>query len=222
MSELSAETRALLDAARSGLGPDAAAVMRMRAGVAARVGSGALATLGAKLGLVTLVAAIGIGTFVYAHREPAPVAPPSEPDVAPMPVRVAPAVAVHVAPAVGSAPAVPSLADVDPEIEIDPPVVAIRPARVSREVVADLDREVALIDRATTALRAGEALRAITTIKLYETETSGHGQLAEEAAAVDVEATCTARVVGGAHKLATFTARFPRSAQLAHLRTTCK
>lgn len=224
MSDLSPETRALLEAARGGLGPDAAAVKRMRAGVAAKVGSGGLANmLGPKSALVALVATIGIGALVYAQRSATAVVPAHrhELDALVTPVRPDPvertARAAHAE-------------ELDVAIELEPqaarPLDAERsPGRHAdqvRKAVANLDREVALIDRATTMLAAGNPLRAITTIKRYETETNGRGQLAEEAAAIDVEATCTAALASATPKLAAFTLAFPRSAQIARLQKICE
>ena len=106
-------------------------------------------------------------------------------------------------------------------VELEPPAPAVVAANRAK-VIVDLDREVALIDRATTALASGDPRRAITTIRLYVTETAGRGQLAEEAAAIDVEATCTARLPSATRKLAAFVAAFPQSSQVARLTEGCR
>jgi hypothetical protein len=74
---LGPEARALLDAAREGLSPDAAAVRRVHARVHAVVAGGAAAgaagnALGIKLGAVAVIAAIAVGAVVVARRSAAP------------------------------------------------------------------------------------------------------------------------------------------------------
>ncbi|HWU88738.1 MAG TPA: hypothetical protein VN253_15835, partial [Kofleriaceae bacterium] len=75
--ELGPAARALLDAAREGLGPDAAAVRRMRGKIAAAVapaagaGAGAGARWGglaAKLGAAAVAATLVAGAVVYGRR----------------------------------------------------------------------------------------------------------------------------------------------------------
>ena len=216
MTDLSPETRALLDAARGGLGPDAATVQRMRAGIATKVGGGLLAgSLAAKLGFAALLTAAVVGVFVHEMRED--VTAPQLPDMPAPPAPPAPVAGAVVAETVPAPPVVAAEPDLS-HIEIETPRRVWR-----RDVVhADLDREVALIDRASAALASGDTLRAITTIHLYVTETAGRGQLAEEAAAIEVEAMCTADMPAAPKKLAAFRAAFPRSTQAARLITACQ
>jgi hypothetical protein len=86
----------------------------------------------------------------------------------------------------------------------------------------DLAREVALIDRAMVALKKGDATRALATIKLHAAETRGQGQLAEDAAAIEIEALCRLHSSTVAAKLDAFDARFPRSGQRSRLTTHCQ
>ncbi|CAN5907738.1 hypothetical protein BH11MYX2_BH11MYX2_31970 [soil metagenome] len=204
MNDLSPTTRALLDAARSGLGPDRSAVARMRSGVATKVaGSAAASALAFKIGLACILAAAGVTAAVHYTRS-SPTHVIESPPVSP--VESSPV--VHIAaPPVAHVLAAPALA---------PSVV---PPPASR---ADLSREVALIDSASAALAKGTPLAAIETIKQYAAETHGAGQLAEEAAAIETEATCAAKLSDAGTKLAAFDTRYPRSSQRARLVTACK
>jgi hypothetical protein len=78
--------------------------------------------------------------------------------------------------------------------------------------VPSLAREVELIDRAMVALRADDPGSALATLTIYQHETAGHGQLAEDAAAIDIEARCR-RHEPVSDLLAAFERRWPHSAQ---------
>jgi len=198
---LSDSTRALLDAARQGLAPDAAAVVRVRAKVAATTG-GLLAGVGAKLLVMAVLA--GIGGAVIATRGHAEISTPTVTMPEPATAEVA-----QVATA---------------RVEAPPAPVAQRkvaPVLVVVEHHADLAREVALIDAAMTALK-GDPMQALATIQIYDTETAGRGQLAEDAAAIAIEARCVLHEPDAAAKLAGFDARWPTSAQRARLTEACK
>lgn len=102
----------------------------------------------------------------------------------------------------------------------------VRPAvssrrRASSPEPASLAREVELIDQAMIALRRGNPADALTSIRAHSLETRGAGQLAEEAAAIEVEALCRLGRPEAATKLAAFDERFPRSAQRARLTQSC-
>ena len=219
MTELSPAARALLAAARAGLAPDAATVTRMRRGVEASVAATAAGSVVAwKLGIVGLIAAFAVGAALHtehagrhragevprlelssAHRDPwategqTAVASDRAPPM-PMPMRM-PMPAIRAAAA-------------------RPPVAV---AAITR---ADLAREVELLDRAMAALRRADPARALSTIRLHAVETADAGQLAEEAAAIEIEALCALRDPSVAARLARFDARFPRSAQRSRL--TCR
>lgn len=197
---LSESTRALLDAARQGLAPDAAAVVRVRAKVAATTG-GLLAGVGAKLLVMAVLA--GLGGAVIATRGGGEVSTPT--------------VAV-------SEPAIAEVAQVATARVEAPPAATQRkvaPVLVVVEHHADLAREVALIDAAMTALK-GDPAQALATIQIYDTETAGHGQLAEDAAAIAIEARCALHAPDAAARLAGFDVRWPTSAQRARLTEACR
>jgi hypothetical protein len=261
--ELGPEARALLDAAREGLGPDAAAIRRMRAKIDASIASGAGGTgagsgagsgagtagagsggLAMTLGAVALVAALAAGAFVYLRRG----APASEPRGAAPAVAVeTPAKAPERAPEVGGARAARA-SDAEPEIEMAPlPVVRAAPTKPSAPPPqpqqrqpqaqpvqpasptpsapaprrADLAREVELVDRAMAALRRGAPGDALAAVRVHAAETAGAGQLAEDAAAIEIEALCRLHDASIAAKLAAFDARWPQSAQRSRLTTRC-
>ena len=67
--QLGSAARSLLDAAREGLGPDAAAVSRVRAKVGASAGAGAATAIAIKLGLVGVVVALAVGAGLYSSRD---------------------------------------------------------------------------------------------------------------------------------------------------------
>jgi hypothetical protein len=199
---LSPSARALLDAARPDIAPDAAAVRRMRAGVAAKVGGGLLAgSLAAKIGLAAVLATASIGAIVYATRSDAP-APRS------------PATPIATAP--------PARHDaVSPSQPQAPALVTLEAPAPSAQPAIELSREVELVDTAMAALAADDAKQALAIIATYAKETRGTGQLAEDAAAVEVEATCALDGSAAHRALAAFDARYPHSAQRARVTTAC-
>ncbi len=193
---LSESTRSLLDAARQGLAPDAAAVKRVHARVAATTG-GILAGIGAKLLVVALLATAGTVAVVMQHG--------SSPD--------APVVAVHETAAIEAAHAGAAIA----RVEAPPPALRSAPILVVVEHHADLAREVALIDAAMHADPRG----ALAVLQIYETETAGRGQMAEDAAAISIESHCRLHDDVTA-KLAAFDARWPSSAQRGRVTEACR
>jgi hypothetical protein len=216
--ELSPSARALLDAAREGMSPDAAAISRVRGKVTAAAGGAAASALVIKLGLAGVLAAVAVGAIV-SQRGEAPMTPqlalPVETAPSPTPItrvhEVAPVEAPDAAePAPIEMAAVPMRRDA-PKLTVD-----IEPA--------DLAREVELIDRAMKALATNDLRRALATVELHAAETRRAGQLAEDAAAIEIEALCrlrtSARTITA--KLDAFDARFPRSAQRSRLSTHCE
>lgn len=205
--ELSASARALLDAARDGLTPDAAAVRRVRDKVAAGTAAGAGVALALKLGVLSVIAAVAIGGAVHAsrggggdgHAAPAIALPSSGSESAPVEVQSG------------------GVADPAPPARAAVPAIAMPRS----EARADLAREVALIDRAMVALKAGDAREALVHVRTHGKETRGSGQLAEDAAAIEIEALCRLHDAAVSAKLDAFDARFPRSAQRSRLTTEC-
>jgi uncharacterized protein (DUF2141 family) len=70
-------------------------------------------------------------------------------------------------------------------------------------------------------LRRGALADALEAVRIYEDETAGDGQLAQDAAAIRVEALCQSRDADASAALTTFTTRWPRSAQRPRLFTVC-
>ena len=214
--ELSSSARALLDAAREGMSPDAAAIARVRGKVTAAAGGAAASALVLKIGLAGVLAAVTVGAIVSRTRSEAPAMTP------------------HIAmPSMTSEPAPIARAhEVAPPISDEPAPIEMAAEPMRRPEVtltidpepADLSREVELIDRAMKALASNAAPRALATIKLHVAETRGKGQLAEDAAAIEIEALCRlhSSTVAITAKLDAFDARFPRSAQRSRLTTHCQ
>ena len=247
MSELGPIAKLYVDGARKGFGPDDEAIARMRAHIAASVAVGvgattagvktASAAAGTKAGVglaitkivaVVIVAGLATGTVVAIHASntptavpaprtsvvntmpppvnaPAPVAmaePPTHAPPQPAPVVVAPAPPIHQVAVAKHAPA-PAPAP--------PPSVPPR-----------LGREVALLDQAGAALREHRPADALATLATYDRETADHGQLAEDAAAIELEALCTLHSPEVAAKLAAFDLRWPRSAQRERIQGVCR
>lgn len=224
--ELSPSARALLDAAREGMSPDAAAIARVRGKVTAAAGGAAASALVIKLGLAGVLAAVTIGAIVYSRSNDAPAMAPQ----LALPAESTPARVHAVVP-------VEAPTETETETETEAEAAEASPIEMAAEPMrrpevkltvdvepADLAREVELIDRAMKALATNDPNRALATIKLHVAETRGKGQLAEDAAAIEIEALCrlhspTTTITA---KLDAFDARFPRSAQRSRLSTRCQ
>jgi len=256
IEELGPEARALLDAARDGLSPDAEAVRRVRAKVHLAAGGQAVGSaIVAKLGVIALVVAVAAGVGVYATRRATPAlapavelaSPPEAPRQAAMhepaaPARApsddelitidppgpragGPAIASGPAPAVAPRAALPAsrAAETTARSSVaggdEPGAGAGPPGGAPRGI--DLAREVELVDAAMAALRAGDASGALRAVQRHATETAGRGQLAEDAAAIEIEALCHLHDPTTNAKLEAFDARYPRSAQRSRLDNQC-
>ncbi|HEX4420068.1 MAG TPA: hypothetical protein VH165_19270, partial [Kofleriaceae bacterium] len=95
------------------------------------------------------------------------------------------------------------------------------PAQAAAPPAIGLAREVELIDRAMAALRGGDPAEALRMVRRHTAETAGHGQLAEDAAAIEIEALCQLHDPSTNRQLEVFDARFPRSAQRSQLTNQC-
>ncbi len=214
-SELSPSTRALLDAARGG-GPDAAAIARMRSKIDGAVaGAPAIATattkgslLAGKLGLVAFAVIVATGAFVISTRSQSAVEIVVAEPAALDPIARSQRGVREPAPAAA------------PELEIEMPPTHRTP--LVRPKPIELAREVELVDRALTALRRGDARGALAAVRIYTTEAGTRGQLAEDAAAIEVEALCTLHDPTAAAGHSAFEARFPSSAQRTRLTAACR
>jgi hypothetical protein len=243
IDQLGPESRALVDAARDGLGPDDVAVRRMRGRIATTVAGGAAigglaagahsasaaatstvaaGSIAAKLAVVAVVAAGAVaGTHaVITHRATAPKAP----------VAVVAHVAT-VAPQVAVAP--PPVAVVEPiVIDTPPPPPAPPRAHVRTQVAAvatvpsiappSLARETELLDAALAAVTHDRFADAIAAIGRYRDVTAGHGQLAEDADAIEVEALCRLDDARSGAAFVAFTSHWPHAHEVARLTAVCR
>lgn len=234
MSGLGPTSRNLVAAARRGLDPSADVAARVRAKVALAVGAGAtMATTTPRAASVApKAAAIGAGKIVaitaivgalvtvawFVQRTPVAATAPAI-NATSATTDLDPAIDVHVTTAahadrvIEAAPAparahAPAPAQTVPEIKppSGPPTLA---------------REVELVDTAMASLRADDPANALATLVVYERETAGHGQLAEDAAALEIEARCRSSEAPFADQLKAFDERWPRSVQRARIVTAC-
>lgn len=221
MTGLSPEARALLDAARAGMSPDAAAIRRMRNKIDGAVGATAAGgAIAIKLGIVGIVAALAVGAGLH-DRARAADAPRLEMPMAQIDV-VAPVVRpiVERTPEIEMAPISMKRPRIVQVAHVATPIAAA-PREAAVIVRADLAREVELIDLAMGSLRRGDSARALAALHTHALETHGTGQLAEDAAAIEVEALCQIHDPTVAAKLEAFDARYPRSAQRSRLTKAC-
>ncbi len=218
---LSDLSRNLLAAARDGMTPDAAAAERVRARVAAAVGAPAVGAaivatpakataavaLPVKVGLIAVVVIGAVAATVLLVRGGDDTRAPQ------LSTRGAEVDEVRSHHAVAA-----------PEPEA-PAAAATTPARPTQAPASatTLAREVELIDRAMQALAVNGAgpAAAIEAIAIYDRETRGRGQMAEDAAAIAIEAHCT---LGDdvRTKLEAFDHAYPSSAQRARITDTCR
>ncbi|MBA3453562.1 MAG: hypothetical protein H0T42_10755 [Deltaproteobacteria bacterium] len=229
---LSPAARALLDAARPAMAPDAATVQRVKTSVVSAAGASATTAIAVKLGLFALVATLAAGTAIYGNHARS-VPPPKIELSATHSESTAPVsqsradsptgdAASNDAP-IEMAPESMTRAKVTPPSTPSPastPTAVTQPAR-AEPVRADLAREVELLDLAMNALRSGDTTGALAAIRRHATETRGSGQLAEDAAAIEIEALCRRHDASVVAKLDAFDARFPRSAQRSRLSVNC-
>jgi hypothetical protein len=226
MTDLS---RNLIAAARDGLSPDAAAMARVRAKVAASVA----ATTGSAVAIPVKASAglgikIGIGVLVVAALGGALVATRSHRGVDSARITIATPDSDDVRESTrvsSSEPRVIAPTPSEPERTSRPaPVASPAPAPAQAPAVQDepvsLAREVELIDKAMLLVRRGDARDAIGVIGTFERETRGQGQMAEDASAIEIEARCRLHEAVGA-KLAVFDQRWPSSAQRSRLQSIC-
>jgi hypothetical protein len=208
--QLGPASRALLDAAREGMTPDAATIARVKAKVGASVATGGV-TAGVATKL-TLLAVIGVvaGGAVYLMRDPTIEAAPL------------PAIVEQPPPAMATSKATVDPPAVQPETEMEPMIIprTEKVAPVKRPAIS-LAREVELLDTAMAALRRGDPNAALGAARTHASETAGRGQLAEDASAIEVEAMCRLGDAAAAAKLAAFDKRWPRSAQRNRITTAC-
>lgn len=220
--DLSPRARALLDAARDGLGPDDAVLARVRdrviAGGAAGAAGAAAASastgggIAGKLAIVGIVAAIGggvwLGLGLGRAGEPAPAA--SAPELA-APVETSTTSRFEAAAPTAPPPSASPLPSA--------PAAARRAVPVTAPSLAD---EVAVVDAAMAALRAGDLQAALAATDRHSATFGERGQLAEEAAALRVEALCRLGDDRADAGWDAFLVRWPTSAQQPRIAAACK
>ena len=240
MKALGPTSRNLLASARRGLDPSADVAARVRAKVAHAVGAGTIATtttssgavgLGAgKLAAIVMVVGALAGGFWFsrARSAPPPVVAPAVPALAldtdtPLAIRSASGEAI-IAPS--APPAIAAAANLAPAPAVKPAMVAAPTIPPQATEVATptagirLAREVQLVDGAIDALRESDLPGALEILTVYEREAAGRGQLAEDAAALTIEARCRSHQPISA-QLASFDQHFPHSVQRAHITASC-
>ena len=210
MTELS---RSLLNAAREGLAPDAEVAARVRARVGAAVGAPVAKPIpsgssGALLKLGALVVVAGIVTGGLALRSDARVESP----------RVSASTTQHdIAEPATIATRERSTTSIKTPAAASPSAAA--PSKPAREP-ASLSREVELIDQAMSALRRHDATAALAAMKTFDRETLGRAQMAEEAAAITIEARCELGEDVSA-RIAAFDQAWPSSAERTRITEAC-
>jgi hypothetical protein len=222
-------SRNLVAAARNGLDPSPDVAARVRAKVALAVGGAASITstsagrasvASGKLVALIAAGALVVTTWLVVHSSSPPALPPAistptlttgdEPQVEPHFTS-----SMHAE----AAPLAPAIKVTTPPVMIEAPVAPVAPV-IAPVTPATLAREVALLDAAMTSLHENDPVDTLATLAIYDRETLGHGQLAEDASALEIEARCrTNQPV--ADKLATFDQRWPRSVQRARITERC-
>ena len=221
MTDLS---RNLLEAAREGLSPDAAAMARVRAKVAASVtaSTGSAVAIPAKAA-TGLAVKVGIGVLVVAALGGAIVATRSRhgADSARIAITSTDGDERHDVIKVSTAePRVTATTSGIARPTRKPTPVGVVPAPAPAAEPASLAREVELIDRAMLLVRRGDVRDAIGVFGTFERETRGHGQMAEDASAIEIEARCRLREDVG-DMLSAFDRRWPSSSQRSRLQSLC-
>jgi hypothetical protein len=226
MSELSREARGLIDDGHSVLRPSSGDRARVKSALAARLGGAALllphqanAATTASKWLIgwskahTLIAGMGAGVLVIGATylaaqssvEPAASPPVKPPAVAPLAARSPAAPLNNVAPieAQPSAPE-PAVSSLHKQAPVDP-----------------LVEEVAILSRATSALRAGKPAEGLRLLNEHQRKFP-NGRLAEERRAARIQALCAmGKRTEAEAELARLAQSSPRSPHLARAQRAC-
>ena len=226
MSELSPEARELVDDGLSVLRPSSRDRARVASALAARLGAATLLlpeaagaapkplAAAAWPKLATLVASVSAGvaavgaTYWLAQSPPAPTEAPVKP-----PAIAAPPVAHGTPPAAS----VESPDEPQGELAPEPPVTAPR-----KTVAVDpLAEEVAILSKATSALRAGNPAEGLRLLGEHQRKFP-KGRLAEERRAARIQALCALGKLSAAEaELARLAQSSPRSPHLARAQRAC-
>jgi hypothetical protein len=110
-----------------------------------------------------------------------------------------------------------------PSMQSGPPAASVAAASPTASAPGiALGREVALIDLARAALHRGDPEAALRVVQEYAAEAADRGQLAQDAAAIEVEALCKLGDPAARGRRTAFEARFPGSAQRVRLEAICR
>lgn len=236
MKSLGPTSRNLLASARRGLDPSADVAARVRARVAHAVGAGAIATTTSSAGavgfgagklaaIVLVVGALAGGGLWFSRKSTPSVGAPAISELTldtdtPLAIRSASSQAI------AAAPPLPSVAPVTvaprPAIHVDAieSTPTISPPLAPAPAPITLAREVQLVDGAMAALRQNDLSGALEILTVYDREAAGHGQLAEDASALQIEARCRDHQAFS-EQLASFDQHFPHSVQRARITASC-
>lgn len=215
MSELSPQARSILDAGRAAMTPAEAVRIRVRAAVDARVaGSVAGASAAGGGGMVKLVvlSCVGlavVGAVVVAWRTSRPAGD----------VSVVRKVESAAPPAARSANAAPQ--PIVTELAPEQPAARQRPRPPSAEPAPDLAKELAMLEEARAALRAGTPADAIAALDRHRREIRSP-QLEREALLLRAEALCAqGDREEGERMLDEIVGRWPGAAGVHAVRSRC-
>jgi hypothetical protein len=224
MSELSREARGLIEDGHSVLRPSSGDRARVKSALAARLGGAALllphqanAAVASKSLLgwskaQALMASLGAGVLVIGATylavqssvEPAVSPPVKPPAVAPLTAR-SPAAPPNVAPL---------------ELEPSSPEPTVSSSRKTT-AVDPLAEEIAILSRATSALRAGKPAEGLRLLNEHQRKFP-NGRLAEERRAARIQALCTlGKRTEAEAELARLAQSSPRSPHLARAQRAC-
>jgi hypothetical protein len=215
MTDLS---RSLLAAARDGLSPDAATTARVRARVASAVAPAAATTAAGSSGALLKLAALVVIAGVIATGFAIPRGPRANAPTLSLRANDTDEPAARIAPTASRESALPHHGSTT---VYAPTTANIATNDTAAREPVSLAREVELIDNAMSAIRNGEPAKALVTLTVFDRETLGQAQLAEDAAAINLEARCALGqdVVA---RLAAFDAKWPSSAQRARISAACR
>lgn len=225
MSELSPEARGLVDDGHSVLRPSSGDRARVKSALAARLGGTAFllphqASAAAPKSLIAwskmhLVAGVGaglvaIGAAYFAVQSPAEpsAAPVKPPATAPLPARVSPAPINDATP--------------DNSTEAGRPEPETTGSPSHKQVAADpLAEEVAILSKATSALRAGRPAEGLRLLNEHQRKFP-KGRLAEERRSARIQALCAlGKRTEAEAELARLAKSSPRSPHLARAQRAC-
>jgi hypothetical protein len=227
MSDLSPDTRALLDAARDAHDPSVGDRARVRGKIATRIGAAAFGTtvaVTATSSTARAAAKVGIGVVVggallvvgmwwrSGHEPSAPPPPAANPIVAAPAVTTAPVVDLDPAPV-----PVESLAPA-PSNTVEKKLPSLAP---TDNVQSTLDAELALLRDAKKSLNDGDAAHSLALLDEHQRKFP-NGILVEERASTRIYALCAAgKTVEARASTQDFLAKYPRSPSAPRVRTSC-